>query len=109
MSMSEAEQVREFLQSELAVACPSNSSMEAVIEALSHRINELIHADFDQLIRLLYRIDVNENKLKSLLKKDAGEDSGRLIASLIIERQLEKLRTRQENKPTKDQTGEDRW
>ena len=87
--MNEAEEIREFLQSDLALACPTDASMEDLIEVLADRINRLIHADFDQLIRLLYRIDVNENKLKSLLKNEASHDSGRLIATLIIERQLQ--------------------
>ena len=107
--MNEAEGIREFLQSDLALACPNDASMEDLIEVLADRINRLIHADFDQLIRLLYRIDVNENKLKRLLKNEAGHDSGRLIATLIIERQLQKIKTREENKPTKNQTGDDKW
>ena len=39
-------------------------------------------------------IDVDEARLKKLLKDNAGEDAGMIIARLIIERQLQKIVTR---------------
>ena len=64
---------------------------------LAGLVNELIKSDFQQLLRLLYRVDVSEQKLKLLLKENPGEDAGNLIATLIIERQLQKIKSRQEN------------
>lgn len=61
---------------------------------LARIINNLIHRDFASLVNILYRIDVNEAKLKDLLKKHPDEDAGHLIANLIIERQQQKVESR---------------
>jgi hypothetical protein len=63
---------------------------------LSTYINTLIKDDFDKLITYLYRIDVNEQKLKSLLQQNPNEDAGNIIATLIIERQQQKIKTREQ-------------
>jgi hypothetical protein len=73
-------------------------------------INDMINTNFERLISLLYRIDVNEEKLKSLLRQNESEDAGKIIATLIINRQLDKIRSRKENKTTPDDIPEDeKW
>ena len=62
--------------------------------ALAERVNEMIQKDFSTLVQLLYRIDVDETRLRGLLRTGAGEDAGRIIAKLIIERQWQKIETR---------------
>lgn len=58
-------------------------------------INELIDKDFNKLVNLLYRIDISEQKLKiALQNEDKTISSGKTIAKLIIERQLQKLEFR---------------
>ena len=49
-------------------------------------INECIKHDFNKLVQLLYRIDVSEEKLKSILQLNPNEDAAKLIAAVIIER-----------------------
>jgi hypothetical protein len=49
-------------------------------------INSLIEKDFSRLVQLLYRLDVSEDKLKSVLIEHPTGDAGDLIAQLIIER-----------------------
>lgn len=63
---------------------------------LSSEINHLINNDFEKLVFYLYRIDVNEAKMKYLLDQKQGEDAAGLIAELIIERQLQKIKSRQQ-------------
>jgi len=63
--------------------------------ALSQRINEMIEHDFHALIAILYRLDVDEAKLKQLLKDNPGRDAGNILGELIIERQLQKLKSRE--------------
>ena len=50
--------------------------------------------DFNQLVQILYRIDVSEKKLKDMLIQNPGTNAGKMIASLIIDRQIEKNITR---------------
>jgi hypothetical protein len=63
-------------------------------QKLTGLINELIHSDFNSLVQLLYRIDVDERKLKRLLKDSPHTDAAVLIAELIIQRQLQKIESR---------------
>jgi hypothetical protein len=39
---------------------------------------------------------VDENKLKRILKEDAGKDAADIIARLIIEREIQKIETRKQ-------------
>ncbi len=73
-------------------------------------INELIAHDFERLVSLLYRIDVSEQKIKQMLQDQQGVDAAETIATLIIERQLQKLKSRQENRRDKnDISSEESW
>lgn len=85
------------------------TNIKEVKEKLIVLINELINSDFPSLVQLLYRIDVNENKLKQNLKHHEGLDSASLIAEMIIKRQLQKMATKNKFSGTKDQSGEESW
>ena len=70
-------------------------SEEDLENYLAVYINELIDKDFNKLVNLLYRIDINEQKLKiALQNEDKTISSSKTIAKLIIERQLQKLEFR---------------
>src|SRR5688500_7803716 len=86
----------EALKKEFSLSVPEKISMARIREMLSAHVNYLITNNFNLLVSLLYRIDVNEAKLKGFLKDNPGEDAGRIIAELIIERQLQKIKTRQQ-------------
>lgn len=92
----EYDELIQLLNNELPVEIATNISYEEIHEKLSAYINNLIKNDFDKLITYLYRIDVNEHKLKSLLQQNQNEDAGNIIATLIIERQQQKIKTRQQ-------------
>ncbi|MFY8166367.1 MAG: hypothetical protein ACOVJ8_07230 [Sediminibacterium sp.] len=53
---------------------------------LEEFINDCIKTDFSRLVQLLYRIDVSEQKLKTILQANPNEDAGKLIAAVIVER-----------------------
>jgi len=80
-----------------------------LFDQLSAQVNELINNDFERLISLLYRIDVSEKKLKTLLKENISADSAKIIATLIIDRQIQKIRSRQQNSPGNDFDENERW
>ena len=76
---------------------PDTSNEEEKFRAfrqlLIHRIDELIHRDFEKLKWILYRIDVSEKKLnESLMNTEA--DAATVMADLIIQRQIEKAESR---------------
>jgi hypothetical protein len=76
-----------------------NTSGHDMVEELSIKINELINTDFEKLVQLLYRVDVDETKLKKILQENADTDAGKLIALLLIERQQEKLQSKKDSPP----------
>jgi hypothetical protein len=80
----------------LEISLPVAISSEELRKKLADHINYLINHDFEKLIYYLYRIDVNESKMKQLLEQREGENAAGLIADLIIERQLQKIKTRRE-------------
>ncbi|HMX38235.1 MAG TPA: hypothetical protein PKA94_13180 [Ferruginibacter sp.] len=92
--MENTELIR-LLNKDLPLELPGHLSQEQVKDRLAGWINELIKHDFEKLVSLLYRIDVHEQKLRTLLKQFPDEDAGHIIASLILERQEQKQKSRQ--------------
>jgi hypothetical protein len=84
------------LNKTLAIELSAAISFTELEETLAAYVNELIQKDFEKLVSLLYRVDVNENKLKGLLDLCADENAGKIIAQLIIERQQQKINSRKE-------------
>lgn len=83
-------------------------TLEELEILLAERVNRMIQQDFEGLVQLLYRVDVSETKLRSLLESNAGEDAARVIARLILERQWQKIETRRRYR--RDVEGEEeRW
>lgn len=91
-------QLLQHLQKEWDVSLPQNLTQEELQHQLAQYINQLINNDFSRLLNLLYRIDVNEEKLKASLKEFQDKDAAEVIATLIIERLLQKIKTREQNK-----------
>jgi hypothetical protein len=84
-------------------------SIDGLKNIITDYINSLISNNFNKLISILYRLDINESKLKQLLAANPGEDAGMIIAELIIERQLQKIKTRSENNNTNIIPDDDKW
>ena len=79
-------------------------------QILAEKINELINKDFQKLVSILYRMDVSESKLKQLLADNTGTDAGLIIADLMIERQEEKIKARQQfNKRDENISDDEKW
>ena len=72
-------------------------------------INHLLLHDFDKLVYVLYRVDVNEKKLKELLQQNKETDAAVIITDLLIQRQEEKIKTREAFKSNNDISDEERW
>ena len=97
------------LNTELAINLPEKTEYDELLNLLAGYINDLIKNDFQKLVRYLYRIDVSEPKLKSLLHQNPQEDAGNIIAALIIERQEQKIKTRQYSNSNRNSQREDNF
>jgi len=98
-----------LLRQSLEIDLPENISFELLKERLSSHINFLIQSDFQKLVSILYRVDVNESKLKHLLKENQGFDAVNIITDLIIERELQKIRSRQEHRNDENISDDEKW
>ena len=76
---------------------------------LAMMIEQLLEKDFARLINILYRLDVDEEKLKFQLGNEGAPDAARIIARLIIERQLEKMQTGWQQAKGENIPDEDKW
>ena len=100
----------QLVNEEMTIELPEKISFEEIREQISQNVNNLIVNDFQRLVSLLYRIDISESKLRQLLKEENHEDAGKIIADMIIERQLQKIKTRQQFKqPNKNIDESEKW
>ena len=101
---------KKLLEQVLVLENPEDLKNEDILNKLAEEINQLILVNFERLVQLLYRIDVSEMKLKILLKENPNQDAGKIIASLIIERQLQKIKSKNERiKNQHPESNEEAW
>lgn len=62
---------------------------ETMVDAFAY----LIDNDFQKLIQILYKADVDQYKLKELLETIEGSSSAEVIADAYLARQLAKVET----------------
>jgi hypothetical protein len=114
--MMEVPALRSDLNNSYGLNLPETATIEMLEGVLADRINTMITADFNGLVQLLYRTDVNEFVLRQFLRENPTAESGRLIAKLILERVWKKILVRREfnsatskinNRPGPDE--EEKW
>jgi hypothetical protein len=108
--MEKEELLINSLKIDLQIDLSPKIPLEKIKQALACYITHLINNHFDGLIRLLYKVDVRESRLKKLLKENSGVDAANIIAELIIERQRQKIKTRMEFKTGRmKDSDEEKW
>ena len=95
------------IRASLDIVLQEGLSLDELKKILAGYINPLISNNFNKLISILYRMDINEAKLMQLLHDNPAEDAGMIIAELIIERQLQKLKSKKENRDSNIISGDD--
>ncbi len=105
----EIKELIQTLNNNMGIELPVQLPQHELHLRLALHINLLIQTNFERLLTLLYRIDVSESKLKQLLKENPGEDAGGIIATLIIERQRQKLALRDQTPPGTDIPEMEKW
>jgi len=80
-----------------------------VKEQLIFYINHLLLHDFNKLVQILYRMDVDEKKLKELLQQNQQTDAAVIIADLLIQRQEEKIKTKEAFNPSDTISDAEKW
>lgn len=66
---------------------------QAFLDLLTRAVQNLIDSDFEKFLNALYRIDVDEQKVKEAFAKKGNVAAA--IAELIIQREFQKITTRE--------------
>ena len=103
--MKDGGAIERFLQQQLL----KPQSFESARMQLAALVQELINHDFYALIQFLYRVDVEEGKIKKLLAENAGGDSSLLIADLLLQRTAEKRAAREAFRQRGEIPDDEKW
>jgi hypothetical protein len=107
---SESANIITDINNEWGLTVPQAVTEKDLAVVLAQRINELIKNDMGRLISVLYRIDVDEKKIREMLRENQGTDAGLIIAYLVIDRQKQKIKTRNMfNTRVEDIDEEEKW
>lgn len=90
----ETQELVTVINNEMGLGLSMHMTLDEIRQCMQAFVSYLIEKEFQQLVNVLYQIDVNERKLKYLLQENVGEDAAVIIADLIIARQLEKIDSR---------------
>jgi hypothetical protein len=94
---------------ELNTSLP-DEQRQTLMQTLAAYLNGLLLHDFPALVQLLYKVDVPEKMLKDVLLDNPGKDAGDLIARLLVERQRQKIASRQAFRGSAaNESGEEKW
>ena len=83
------------LKDEWGLQLPETLSEEAILQLLADKIVTILERGPETFFQLMYRLDISEKKLVAVLQ---DENAPYKIARLIYDRQLQKIRSRQENR-----------
>jgi hypothetical protein len=96
------------LANKLEIDVPEKRSMEELTLFLSGYISHLISNNPDKLVSILSRVDVSEKMLKTNLRNQE-ENASSIMARMIIERQMEKIKTREHYRSNDDISEDEKW
>jgi hypothetical protein len=81
----------------------SDLILSEIEKVLAEKIEEMMHNNFDKLQNILYRIDLDQQKVHELYITAIKGNFPSSLAKLIIERQLAKVKSRHFYRMNKDQ------
>lgn len=84
-------------------------SYQQLVDYISAHVAKLLKHDFAALVQLLYRLDISEEKLRYFLHQHKDQMASRIMAELMIERQLQKVETRRLFKKDNNIPDDEKW
>ena len=77
---------------------PVHDGFEKLRNKVKHVIDHLLQTDFEKLLNIMYRLDIDESKFKAVISGTYGNDVSGKLAEFVIERELKKMETRKRYK-----------
>lgn len=78
-------------------------------DQLRQYVAELIEHDFEKLIWLLYKVDVNEAELRAALKETPAQEAAEIITAKIMKRLQQKAESRKKFRMDPPASDEETW
>lgn len=103
---NEINEVYGIISRNFEVETSAELTIESLVMLLGARIRELLDKNLEKLVSIMYRIDLNQAKVDRIFENISKDDIAYQLAALIIERQMEKVRTRRQYKNTGGQIEE---
>ncbi|MBZ0202563.1 MAG: hypothetical protein IT281_02050 [Ignavibacteria bacterium] len=95
---NETQQVYEIISGNFELESRDILTLEDVKKVLADRIFYLLENNVEHLVQIIYRIDLNQEKVDNIFANESKEDIASLLSDAIIERQLMKVQTRMKYK-----------
>ena len=97
---NEIKDVYSIISRNFEVETSGELTIESLVKLLSVRIRELLDRNLEKLVSIMYRIDLNQSKVDKIFENVSKDEIAYQLSVLIIERQIEKVRTRRLYKST---------
>jgi hypothetical protein len=68
---------------------------EKLIQLLTPIVSKMLDREFEKLLNICYRVDLGENRLKSILHESQPENIAMELATALVKRQIQKIEIRQ--------------
>jgi hypothetical protein len=79
---------------DLNTADTQSVTEETLVQLLATRIAEMLEQQPEQLMSMLYRLDVLEEKIRPVMRPDAEDPAHIGLAKLVVERQKQRIATK---------------
>ena len=87
-------QIQQLISKDFSIVLKTEQDspdLDALTAWLAHEVQLIMDQDFQQFLNILYRIDISESKAREAF---ANENPPFRLAELIIEREMQKVRSR---------------
>jgi hypothetical protein len=85
---------KDFALSGISIDLPNNVQPSTMWKNVLKTLNELLKNDPELLRNLLYRIDLNENKVQTIVLENKEKDFLHILAQQLILREIQKVLNR---------------
>jgi len=92
--MEESKELCQAVSSRFELSVDDQLTIEGLKKALTYRILELLDKNLERLLSMLYRVDLSQKKLDDIFERGSKEEIAEKIAEAVIDRQLQKIKTR---------------
>lgn len=86
--------LRNVLSGSWGVQTVESTDLEVLKQALHARIKDMLSDDFETLVQLMYRIDVDETKFHQAMSLPGLDDKAHAITHLVISREIQRIEFR---------------